>query len=82
MRLQRGRDSSRDTDLPSPSGGHQARAFVSYFGVFLTLSTTFVGATSAAAQRKKTDVSEHPGVFDHVGLLVNGPTGIAGLPFI
>jgi len=31
---------------------------------------------------KKTDVSEHPEVFDHVGLLVNGPPGTAGLPFI
>jgi hypothetical protein len=31
---------------------------------------------------KKTDVSEHLWVFDHVGLLVNEPTGTAGLPFI
>jgi hypothetical protein len=33
-------------------------------------------------KNKKTDVSEHPEVFDHVGLLVNRPPGIAGLPFI
>jgi hypothetical protein len=32
--------------------------------------------------RKKTDVVEHPQVFDHVGLLVNEPPGTAGLPFI
>jgi hypothetical protein len=31
---------------------------------------------------KKTDVVEHPEVFDHVGLLVNEPPGAAGLPFI
>jgi hypothetical protein len=29
---------------------------------------------------KKADVAEHPGVFDHVGLLVDGPPGTAGLP--
>jgi hypothetical protein len=31
---------------------------------------------------KKTDVAEHPQVFDHVGLLVNGLPGAARLPFI
>jgi hypothetical protein len=31
---------------------------------------------------KKADVVEHPEVFLHVGLLVNGPPGLAGLPFI
>jgi hypothetical protein len=33
---------------------------------------------------KKADVAEHPGGgwFGHVGLLVNGPPGTAGLPFI
>jgi len=30
-------------------------------------------------QRKKTDVAEHPEVFDHVGLLANEPSGTAGL---
>jgi len=24
---------------------------------------------------------KHPAVFDHVGLLVNRPTGLAGVPF-
>jgi hypothetical protein len=33
-------------------------------------------------ETKKTDVAEHPQVFDHVGLLVNGRRGTAGLPFI
>jgi hypothetical protein len=34
------------------------------------------------ASKKKADVAEHTKVFDHVGLLVNGPPGTAGLPFI
>ena len=32
-------------------------------------------------QAKKNDVTEHPLAFDHVGLLVNEPPGMAGLPF-
>jgi hypothetical protein len=32
--------------------------------------------------QKKADVVEHPEAFEHVGLLVNGPPGTAGLPFI
>jgi hypothetical protein len=35
----------------------------------------------ATATEKKADGVEHPEVFDHVGLLVNGPPGTAGLPF-
>jgi hypothetical protein len=31
---------------------------------------------------KKADAVEHPKVFDHVGLLFNGPPGEAKLPFI
>jgi len=31
---------------------------------------------------KKADVVEHPEAFHHVGLLVNGPPGMAGLPLI
>jgi hypothetical protein len=31
---------------------------------------------------KKTDVANHPGAIDHVGLLVNEPPGAAGLLFI
>jgi len=34
------------------------------------------------AANKKADGVEHPGVLDHVGLLVNGPPGAPGLPFI
>jgi hypothetical protein len=32
--------------------------------------------------KKKADVVEHPEVFRHVGLLVNGLPGSAELPFI
>jgi hypothetical protein len=32
------------------------------------------------AETKKADVVENPEVFDHAGLLVNGPPGTAGLP--
>jgi hypothetical protein len=38
------------------------------------------GATPPKAE-KKADVAEHPEVFDHVGLLVNGLPGTAELPF-
>jgi hypothetical protein len=34
------------------------------------------------AYSEKADVAEHPGVPGHVGLLVNGPPGNSGLPFI
>ena len=36
----------------------------------------------ARTAKKKTDVAEHPQVFDHVGLLVDGLPGTAGSPFI
>jgi hypothetical protein len=39
-------------------------------------------ALSRVTESKKTDVVEHPELFDHVGLLVNEPPGTAGLPFI
>jgi hypothetical protein len=32
--------------------------------------------------KKKDDAAEHPEVFDHVGLLINGLPGLAELPFI
>jgi hypothetical protein len=32
--------------------------------------------------KQKADAAEHPQVFHHVGLLVNGPPGMAGLPFM
>jgi len=38
--------------------------------------------TDMDATNKKTDVEEHLEAFDHVGLLVNGPSGQAGLPFV
>jgi hypothetical protein len=31
--------------------------------------------------KRKADVSEHPWIFVHAGLLVNRPSGSAGLPF-
>jgi hypothetical protein len=34
-----------------------------------------------ASSIKKADVAEHSEVIRHVGLLVNEPPGIAGLPF-
>jgi hypothetical protein len=50
--------------------------------------TRTVTQDSSAAARaksktiKKADVTEHPQVFDHAGLLVIGPPGMAGLPAI
>jgi hypothetical protein len=48
-----------------------------------------LGGVSVAARvaggaraKKKAGVVEHPEVFDHAGLLVNGTTGNTGLPFI
>jgi hypothetical protein len=40
------------------------------------------GCDRVAPHKQKTDVAEHPQVFDHVGLLVNGLPGTAGSPFI
>jgi len=46
----------------------------------------FAGGGESPAQlvdeNKKADVAERPKAFDHVGLLVNGLPGMAGLPFI
>jgi hypothetical protein len=39
-------------------------------------------ALRGEAQTKKADVVEYPEVLHHVGLLVNEPPGMAGLPFI
>jgi hypothetical protein len=36
-------------------------------------------ATIPKHRKQKTDVAEHPKVFDHVGLLTNQPPGMAGL---
>ena len=35
--------------------------------------------TTSYIAKQKADVAEHPEVFDHVGLLVNEPPGMAGL---
>jgi hypothetical protein len=42
----------------------------------------FEGAIFFPEPIKKADVVEHREVFDHVGLLVNKPPGMAGVPFI
>jgi hypothetical protein len=48
-----------------------------------TLLTAIASLTARARpEQKKADVVEHRWVFDHVGLLCNGPPGSAGLPFI
>jgi hypothetical protein len=31
-------------------------------------------------RNKNADVMEYPAVLDHIGLLVDGPPGLAGLP--
>jgi len=46
------------------------------------VNPTFQRVHSLLEIQKKTDVVEHPEVFDHVGLLVNEPPGTAGLPFV
>src|SRR5208337_3332645 len=48
----------------------------------LSVSIPIADRLLTALPRKKADVVQHPEVFDHVGLLVNGPPGTAGLPFI
>ena len=37
---------------------------------------------ASGMERKKTGVAECPEAFDHAGLLVDGPPGTAGLPFL
>ena len=37
---------------------------------------------SRAAESEKAGVVERPEAFDHAGLLIDGPPGPAGLPFI
>jgi hypothetical protein len=37
---------------------------------------------SESVQVEIADVMDHPRLFDHAGLLVNGPPGTPGLPFI
>ena len=45
------------------------------------LLVTLVKTTESESE-KKADVAEHPEVFRHVGLLVNGLPGAAELPFV
>jgi hypothetical protein len=48
----------------------------------LFISFLLGGLSRATESEKKADVVKHSGVFDHVGILVNGPLGTAGAPFI
>jgi hypothetical protein len=41
-----------------------------------------IAAARDKANPKKTDVAEHPKVFDHIGLLFNEPPGTTELFFI
>jgi len=40
-----------------------------------------IGPIPRLQKQQKTDVAEHPQVFDHVGLLINGLPGTAGSLF-
>jgi len=62
-----------------------AEGFVQFVPTRLGVSIGFVPAGCSrerATSAKKTDLVEHPEVFDHVGLLVNRPLGTAEVPFI
>jgi len=50
--------------------------------MFQVLLRSAAARTEKQRSTKKADVVEHPEVFDHVGLLVNGLPGMAGSPFI
>ena len=39
-------------------------------------------ALPLSMETKKADVVEYPEVFDHIGLLVNEPSSLAGVPFV
>jgi hypothetical protein len=41
----------------------------------------WITATPPIRGEKKAGVVEHPEVFDHAGLLIDGSPGAAGLPF-
>jgi hypothetical protein len=55
-----------------------APVIVSTSAVASRTSTPVIRLISCRATHKKTDVVEHRKVFNHVGLLVNGPPGTAG----
>jgi hypothetical protein len=46
------------------------------------LCLSLVAAAVLRQRKQKAGVVEHSAVFDHAGLLVNGPPGPAELPFI
>ena len=48
----------------------------------LSIGSFLVSVIVFGPRKKKAGVVEHPEVFDHAGLLVNGPPGNAGVPFI
>ena len=50
--------------------------------MFQGLLMVTMGSPTSSQGKKKADVAEHPGVFNHVGLLVNGFPSTAGLSFI
>src|SRR5690349_16157126 len=50
------------------------------FNLFMGLVPP-VATVPGDAERKKTGVVEHSKVFDHAGILDNGPPGTAGLSF-
>src|SRR5271170_7363767 len=49
---------------------------------FFLLQKRIATGPNHSLKNKKADVAEHPKVFHHVGLLINGPPGFTGLPFI
>jgi hypothetical protein len=49
---------------------------------FVTLRMTEPWSSSPALRERKPAWSNPLQVFDHAGLLVNGPPGTAGLPFV
>ena len=49
--------------------------------VFPLASALLTANGTWLSRTKKADVVEYPQIFGHVGLLVNGPSGNAGLPF-
>jgi hypothetical protein len=68
--------------FPSLSDGFTRAAVRQMAFLLTTLVTWFLVATVRRYhRRKKTGVAEYPEVFDHAGILVNGPPGMAELSF-
>jgi hypothetical protein len=51
------------------------------FGFVNGVALSWSQQSHAISRIKKAGVAKHPEVFDHAGLLVNGPPGTAELPF-